>query len=315
MRRSRVRFPPGPLFFYVMRRYTLDGSKMTSPDSLYDELERVFKFPHHFGRNLDALADSLADLASQEPCKVIWKDAQKVQSSLPLFPAIVNVFEETPDLILRFENEPLSSLTHFIATLLSITGLSLLIVFAALKGTAIHIVTLTIFGAGLLLLYLTSTIYHFLARNHPTKKLFQLLDHSMIYVLIASTYTPLVLTLLPPGWGWSLFGIIWGLALVGIFHKALLFNWPHWISVMLYLVMGWLILIAYQPLRTTVSLAGFWWLFGGGLCYTLGTVFFALDHRITWKRWYTLHDVFHIFVMFGSLCHFWFMWRYIIPSP
>src|SRR3989338_11084786 len=107
-------------------------------------------------------------------------------------------------------NEPLSGAIHFIATLLSIAGFSLLVTLSALKGEAVHVVSFSIFGASLVLLYLFSTLYHFLSKNHPAKVFFQILDHSAIYILIACTYTPLVLIVLPPAWGWSMFGAIWG---------------------------------------------------------------------------------------------------------
>lgn len=211
-------------------------------------------------------------------------------------------------------NEPVSSLTHLVATLLSIAGLTLLVTLAALHGTALHVVTTAIFGAALLLLYLASTLYHFLAKEHPAKKMFRILDHSMIYVLIAGTYTPVVLLVLPPAWGWSLFGVIWGLACVGVIKKVLQLPIPGWFSAVFYLAMGWLILISYEPLSSALSWQGFVWLLGGGICYTVGVIFFALDHRYHTGRWYTLHDVFHIFVMLGSFCHFWFVLKFVLPG-
>lgn len=211
-------------------------------------------------------------------------------------------------------NEPVSSLTHFVATLLSIASLTLLVTVAALHGTALHIVSTAIFGGALLLLYLASTLYHFLSREHPAKHLFRILDHSMIYVLIAGTYTPVVLLVLPPAWGWSLFGVIWGLACIGVMKKVLQLPIPNWFSAVFYLAMGWLIVIAYQPLTASLSWQGFTWLLGGGVAYTVGVVFFALDHRYQTGRWYTLHDIFHILVMLGSFCHFWFVLKYVLPN-
>ncbi|MDP3725942.1 MAG: hemolysin III family protein [bacterium] len=206
----------------------------------------------------------------------------------------------------------LSSFTHFLATLLSIGGLSVLVVLAAIKGTAIHVVSFSIFGAALILLYFTSTLYHFLPHGHPKKDLFKMMDHSMIYVLIAGTYTPLALIVLTPAWGWSIFGVIWGLAVSGICMKAVRLQVPNWLSAGFYLVMGWLIVIAFVPLKETLSLEGFFWLFLGGFFYTAGTFFFALDKVFPLQRWYTLHDIFHIFVMFGSMSHFWFMFNFVL---
>lgn len=211
-------------------------------------------------------------------------------------------------------NEPVSSLSHLVATLLSIVALALLVTLAALYGTALHIVTSAIFGTALLLLYLASTLYHFLNKEHPAKEFFRILDHSMIYILIAGTYTPVVLLILSPAWGWSLFGVIWGLAFIGVLKKVFRVPVPAWFSSVFYLLMGWIVLVAYQPLSQSLSLAGFLWLLGGGLFYTFGTVFFALDHRYQTGRWYTLHDIFHIFVMLGSFCHFWFVLKFVLPG-
>lgn len=206
----------------------------------------------------------------------------------------------------------LSSLSHFVATLLSIAGLSVLVTLAAIKGTAIHVISFSIFGAALIMLYLASTLYHFLSHDHPQKDLFQTIDQIMIYVLIAGTYTPLALITLPPAWGWSIFGVIWGLALAGIIIKSFRLRLPNWFSAVFYLLMGWLIVIAFVPLRGAIPSEGIFWLVLGGLFYTIGTVFFALDSMLPKKSWYTYHDIFHIFVMCGSLSHFWFMLKFVL---
>lgn len=210
-------------------------------------------------------------------------------------------------------NEALSGLTHLIASLLSIAGLVVLVTFAGINGKTAQVVGFSIFGAALILLYTMSALYHFLSKEHGAKKLFQTLDHSAIYILIAGTYTPLVLTALPAGWGWSLFGIIWGLALVGVIKKLLRLPIPGWVSATLYLIMGWLIVIAIVPLRAALSFEALMWLLAGGVFYSFGTIFFALDSKIKTNTWYTLHDVFHVLVMLGSFSHFWFMWKYILP--
>ncbi|MDO8521985.1 MAG: hemolysin III family protein [bacterium] len=210
-------------------------------------------------------------------------------------------------------NEPLSSATHFVATLLSVAGLSLLVTLAALRGTATHVVSFSIFGASLVLLYLFSTLYHFLSKNHPAKDLFQILDHAAIYILIAGTYTPLVLIVLPTAWGWSMFGVIWGLALSGVLIKVLR-PVQRWVSGGLYLLMGWLIVIAFVPLKDALPLEGILWLLAGGIFYTVGTIFCALDDVKKLNAWYSFHDIFHIFVMLGSFCHFWFMYKFVLPA-
>lgn len=211
-------------------------------------------------------------------------------------------------------NEPLSSAVHFIATLLSIAGLSLLVTLSAIRGEAVYVVSFSVFGASLVLLYLFSALYHFLSKSHPAKVLFQTLDHIVIYILIAGTYTPLVLIVLPPAWGWSMFGVIWGLALCGILTKIFLRTVQGWVSSVFYLLMGWLIVIALVPLKEALPLEGMLWLLAGGIFYTIGTVFFALDRIIKLNKWYTLHDIFHIFVMLGSFSHFWFMLKFVLPA-
>ena len=211
------------------------------------------------------------------------------------------------------QNEPMSALTHFVGAMLSIAGLSLLIVFAALHGTAIHVVSFTIFGATMLLLYLASTLYHFIcATNERAKRVFQIFDHIAIYLLIAGTYTPVALIVLPTGWGWTIFGLVWFIALLGTIIKATSMRVPAWVSLVLYLVMGWLIVIAFVPLTQTLEQGALWWLTLGGIFYTVGSVFFALDKMVPRSKWFGMHEVFHVFVMLGSFAHFWMMIRYVV---
>lgn len=139
-----------------------------------------------------------------------------------------------------------------------------------------------------------------------------MIDQLMIYVLIAGTYTPLALIALPPAWGWSIFGVIWGLALTGIIIKSFRLLLPRWFPAAFYLLMGWLIVVAFVPLRAAIPSEGIFWLVLGGLFYTIGTVFFAIDSMSPKKSWYTYHDIFHIFVMCGSLSHFWFMFKFVL---
>ncbi len=209
-------------------------------------------------------------------------------------------------------NEPLSSLTHFIATLLSIAGLAILVTLGAIKGTASHIVGFSIFGASMVLLYFFSTLYHFISKNHSSKSIFKIIDHSMIYILIAGTYTPLTLIILPPVWGWSMFGVIWGLAFTGILIKSMKIKMSAWISTIFYLIMGWIIVVAIVPLNESIPIEGFLWLFLGGIFYTLGTVFFGMDKIFPSEKWYSLHDIFHVFIMLGSFSHFWFMLKFVL---
>lgn len=210
------------------------------------------------------------------------------------------------------KNEPLSSLTSFIGFLLSIAGLTLLVIFGALHGRTSHIVGFSIFGSGLILLYLTSTIYHLIPKTHWAKTIFRKIDHSVIYVFIASTYTPIMLVLPQRGWGWSILSIIWGLALVGIILKMAGKNEKKWFIPLPYIVMGWLSMIALPVLLKSFPLGSMWWLLLGGILYTFGVVFFVVDSIFPQERLFGMHEMWHLFVMGGSFSHFWFMFKYVL---
>lgn len=210
------------------------------------------------------------------------------------------------------DNEPLSFLTHLVGALLAIAALVLMVVYASLHGSAWHIVSYSIFGASMILLYMASSIYHGYCKTHHAKKLLQKWDRAMIYVLIAGTYTPITLVALHGAWGWTLFGIIWGLAILGITLEFLIKERKNILSLFLYLAMGWLIAIALDPLLENISLYAFLWLLLGGILYTVGVFFFVADKIFPGKKWYSFHDLFHLFVIAGSFCHFWFMLRYLL---
>lgn len=208
-----------------------------------------------------------------------------------------------------WNNEPMSALTHLVGAGLSIVGLVLLIVHGAREGTALHVVTFTIFGVCMFFTYLMSTLYHFLSKDHTprAKRVLQILDHTSIYFLIAGTYTPVALIILPPGWGWTLFGIVWALALLGTILKTSQISIAPWVSVSLYLLMGWLVVIAFIPLVEHIQGSALFWLVLGGVSYTIGTIFYALDRIVPRNRWWGMHEVFHLFVMLGSFSHFWML--------
>lgn len=134
----------------------------------------------------------------------------------------------------------------------------------------------------------------------------------MIYVLIAGTYTPICLVPLRGGWGWSIFGVIWGLAILGIILKTTSKKIKGWFSALFYILIGWLILIAFLPLMESLPAHGLGWLVAGGISYTLGTIFFGLDHIVPRTRWFGMHEVFHLFVIGGSFSHFWVMFKYVL---
>jgi hemolysin III len=199
-----------------------------------------------------------------------------------------------------------NSIIHGLGIVLAISGLGVLTAFASLRGNAWHIVSCSIFGATLIILYTTSTLYHAIP-NHRAKAVLRVLDHSAIFLLIAGTYTPFSLVSLRGPWGWSLFGVIWGLAIVGIIFKVTMLRRWTAISVALYLVMGWVAIVAAQPMLEAVAPGGLALLLAGGLSYTAGVVFYA------WKRLPYHHAVWHAFVLAGSICHFFAVLLFVVP--
>jgi len=194
-------------------------------------------------------------------------------------------------------DELANACTHAIGVALALAGLAVLVTLAILHGSARQIVSYSIYGASLVLLYAVSTAYHGV-RAPRAKRVLRTLDHSAIYLLIAGTYTPFALISLRGAWGWSLLGIIWGLAATGVIFKIFFTGRFPITSTVLYLAMGWLALIAVRQLFAHVPVPGLVLLFSGGVCYTLGILFFALDH----KRFH--HAIWHVFVLAGSVCHF-----------
>lgn len=205
-----------------------------------------------------------------------------------------------------FKEELANSLTHGIGAVLSIAGLVVLVVLSSIQGDAWRIVSFSIYGTCLILLYTASTLYHSF-RSPRVKHVFRIMDHAAIYLLIAGTYTPFTLTLLRGGWGWSLFGLIWGLCLAGIVFKLFFVNKFNVLSTIIYLLMGWLIVIAGKPLIENVPAGGLYWLLAGGAAYSLGTVFYL------WERLPFHHAVWHLFVLGGSVCHFFAIFLYVLP--
>ena len=189
------------------------------------------------------------------------------------------------------------SITHGVGFFLGIAVLVLLVVFSSLRKGAWEVVSCSIYGATFIMLYLGSTLYHS-ARRPRVRRIFKVIDHSAIYLLIAGTYTPYALVPLNGALGWTIFGAIWGCALFGIFFKACFTGRFKAVSLFSYLFMGWFCIIAVKPLYRELSVAGFVFLAVGGLCYTVGAVFYA------WKSLKWSHTVWHLFVLAGSLCHF-----------
>jgi hemolysin III len=199
------------------------------------------------------------------------------------------------------------SLTHGLGAVLSVAGLTLLVVFSALYGDAWHVVSTAVFGATLVLAYTASTLYHSF-REERMKRFFRKLDHAGIFLLIAGSYTPFLLVPLRGPWGWSLFGVVWGLAIAGIVLKFWFTGRYDLVSTLIYIGMGWLVVIAFKPLVAALPRGGLWCLIAGGLCYTVGTVFYAL------KRVPYHHAVWHLFVLAGSACHWVSVFGFVVPG-
>ena len=193
--------------------------------------------------------------------------------------------------------EKANTVTHGIGTLLSIIGFIILLFMAVTKGNIWQIISFSIYGSTLVILYLMSTLYHGLSDTR-IKKIFQVFDHSAIYLLIAGSYTPITLISLHDSWGWTLFGLVWGIALMGILMKIFLFQKTQVISVVLYIIMGLMIISATKPLLEAVSIKMIIWIVAGGLFYLLG-VFFFLAPQIRYH-----HTIWHLFVLGGSISHF-----------
>ncbi|HQE66042.1 MAG TPA: hemolysin III family protein [Bacillota bacterium] len=208
--------------------------------------------------------------------------------------------------------DPFSGFSHLAGAIMSVAGLCLLVYYASMNGTVWHIVSFSIFGASLILLYTASSIYHLLSVSEKGTRVLRKIDHMMIYILIAGTYTPVCLIPLRGGWGWSLLISIWGIAMAGIILKVLWFNAPRWLYTLFYLLMGWLIVIAFVPLVRTMPIAAMLWLIAGGLLYTVGAIIYGTKWPKLKSKVFGFHEVFHVFVLYGSFCHFWMMFRYIL---
>lgn len=198
---------------------------------------------------------------------------------------------------LSLGEEIVNSITHGVGTLLSIAALVILVVYASIKGNAWHVVSFSIFGASLVILYLSSTLYHSFTKE-KLKNLFVRLDHAAIFLLIAGTYTPFVLTTIRGALGWSMFGIIWALAIAGIVIRSIYLTRFRKLMVGIYLAMGWMFLMAIVPMVRNLPASSTLFLFLGAGCYSVGVIFYA------WRKLKYGHGIWHLFVLAGSIMHF-----------
>ncbi|WP_458413653.1 PAQR family membrane homeostasis protein TrhA [Schinkia sp. CFF1] len=199
-----------------------------------------------------------------------------------------------------------NSITHGIGALLSIAALTILVIYSAAQGTLLHIISFSIFGGTMLLLYVSSTLLHSFPAG-KAKDIFEIMDHSSIYLFIAGTCTPFLFIVIKGWLGWTLFGVIWGLALLGVVFKIFYCKRFLYLSTVLYIVMGWLIVFAWKPLITNLPMGGMVLLITGGVLYTLGSIFYV------WRGFTFHHMVWHLFVLFGSVTHFFAVFLYVLP--
>lgn len=207
--------------------------------------------------------------------------------------------------------EAFNSYSHFIGAALSIAALFSLLAHIPRGSQPATYVSLAVFSLSMLLLYTTSGIYHLVSPSSPALQALRRLDHIMIYVLIAGTYTPLCMIFLHGAWRWGLLIAIWSFVLLGLVFKLAWITAPRWLSTLIYILMGWMVSLAFFPLLQSLSLAGMAWLLAGGLCYSIGAVFYAVQRpRFTWPG-FGFHEIFHLFVLAGSISHWWMFFAFV----
>lgn len=212
----------------------------------------------------------------------------------------------------RYFRDPVNGLTHFIGLILAIIGSVFLIIKAAMPLKVMHVVSYSIFGAGMILVYLASTLYHWLPLNEKGVAIMRRVDHMMIFFIIAATYTPICLIPLKGPWGISILSCVWGFALIGLFIKLFWMGAPRWLSTSIYLFMGWLCIAAIWPLIQNLQTGALLWLLAGGLFYSVGAVIYALKKPDLFPGILGFHELFHVLIMCGTASHFIVMYRYVI---
>lgn len=209
--------------------------------------------------------------------------------------------------------DPGSAITHFIGMLLAISAAAPLLIKAAGEPEGLPLIALSIFIVSMVLLYGASTIYHTLDISPKVNKLLRKVDHMMIFILIAGTYTPICMVVLGDRTGWSMLALVWGIAITGILIKAFWITCPKWFSSVIYIAMGWVCILAFGKIVTALPTAAFGWLLAGGIIYTVGGIIYALKLPIfnSKHKNFGSHEIFHLFVMGGSLCHYILMYRFV----
>lgn len=213
--------------------------------------------------------------------------------------------------------DPGSAITHFIGMLMAAFAALPLLIKAAKAPDAVHFISLGIFALSMILLYTASTVYHTFDLSDKINRRLKKFDHMMIFILIAGTYTPVCLIVLNGPVGYGLLALIWGMALLGMALKAFWVYCPKWVSSVIYIIMGWTCVLAFSPLLSALSPAAFNWLLAGGIIYTVGGVIYALKLPIFNNRHknFGSHEIFHLFCLGGSFCHFVLMYEFIVNMP
>ena len=210
--------------------------------------------------------------------------------------------------------DPGSAITHFIGMLMAIFAAVPLLIKAAHEPSSIYIISITVYAVSLILLYAASTTYHTFDRSEKVNTVLKKIDHMMIFILIAGSYTPICLLVLGGRTGLILLSLVWGIAIAGILIKAFWVFCPKWVSSVLYIGMGWICVLAFTQILNSLSPAAFGWLLAGGIIYTIGGIIYALKLPIFNNRhkYFGSHEIFHVFVMLGSACHFILMYVFIL---
>lgn len=209
--------------------------------------------------------------------------------------------------------DPGSAITHFIAMISAIGASVPLLLKASREPGKLHVLALAIFIDSMILLYAASTLYHTLDISEKVNRILKKIDHMMIFVLIAGTYTPVCMIVLGNKTGWMMLGLVWGIAVAGIILQMIWIDCPKWFSSIIYIAMGWVCVLAMTQLVAALQGAAFWWLLSGGIIYTIGGVIYALKLPIFNKKHknFGSHEIFHLFVMAGSLCHYIMMYQFV----
>ena len=234
-----------------------------------------------------------------------YKGSIKVLFSLSLYLGTIKLKKYHKGVFIMYQGERFNSISHLIGAIAALVGMIILVVLASLKGDPWKIVSFSIYGVTLFSLYLASTLYHSLRGR--AKEIFQQINYYAIYLLIAGSYTPFTLVTLNGPWGWSLFGSIWLLAAIGIFQEVIMRKGRSIFSVIIYIIMGWLIIIALGPLREGLTPNGFYFLLLGGLFYSFGVIFYAFDAKVR-----HFHGIWHLFVLAGSATHYFTVVYYVL---